>query len=226
MKIYANLKCNHTRKSFQSYAEILDRNLVSNVDDIVVFPPSSAFCFDTYKFRQGAQNFYPCEKGNFTGEIGLEMLKEFDIKDVLIGHSERRNLCESNELLKAKFQFAKDNNLNIVFCIGESLEIKKALKTEEFLKSQLENIDLEYENLVIAYEPVWAIGTGVSASLSEIDTILTFLKTLTKAPLLYGGSVNSSNIKEICELKNCSGVLVGTASFEAESFVNLIRSSK
>lgn len=225
MKFYANLKCNHTRRSYEKYAKFLDENLNTD-DEVVVFPPSSAFCLDINKFRQGAQNFYPANSGNFTGEIGLDMLAEFKIKDVLIGHSERRNLGETKELLSAKFEFSKKHNLNIIFCIGESLETKKSLKTEEFLKSQLENIDLKYENLVIAYEPVWAIGTGISADVGDIDKILNFLKTLTEVPLLYGGSVNDKNVKEICELENCSGVLVGTASFDAENFINLIRSSK
>lgn len=221
MRFYANLKCNHTRKSFDEYAKFLDENLGEN-GQVVVFPPSSAFSLEKYKFRQGTQNFYPAESGNFTGEIGLEMLREFGIKDAIVGHSERRNLGETDELLRAKFEFLKSHKLNIVFCIGENLETKEAGKTKEFLRSQLCGIDLEYENLVIAYEPIWAIGTGKSASVSDITEILEFLSTLTKAPLLYGGSVNEKNIKEISEVKNCNGVLVGTASFEAKSFLNLI----
>jgi len=222
LRFYANLKCNHTRKSFSEYAEILDDSLDGSYE-VVVFPPASAFSQKAHKFRQGAQNFYPVENGNFTGEIGLSMLDEFSIKDVLIGHSERRALSESDEFIKAKFEFAKKHSLNAVLCIGESLEIKEAGKTKEFLKSQLIGVDLEYKNLVIAYEPVWAIGTGKSASVRDIAEILEFLASLTKAPLLYGGSVNEKNIKEIASVKNCNGVLVGTASFEAESFLNLIR---
>lgn len=223
MKIYANLKCNHTRKSFENYAKFLDENLMLDDKEIVVFPPSSAFCYGKYKFRQGAQNFYPCENGNFTGEIGLSMLNEFNIKDALTGHSERRNLGESDEFLKVKFEFLKEQNFNIIFCIGENLDIKNSNKTKEFLASQLNDIDLEYENLVIAYEPVWAIGTGVSANLDDIAEILEFLRTLTNAPLLYGGSVNLENISEISNIKECGGVLVGSASFEAKSFINLIK---
>lgn len=223
MKIYANLKCNHTRKSFENYAKTLDEFYKGSNLEVKVFVPSSVFLDNNFSFKIGTQNFYPCENGNFTGEIGLEMLREFDINDALIGHSERRNLGETNELLKAKFEFAKDKGLNIVFCIGENLEIKNGGKTKEFLASQLSGIDLEYKNLVIAYEPVWAIGTGKSANLDDIDEILEYLSTLTKAPLLYGGSVNLDNINEILSVKNCSGVLIGSASFKIDSFINLLK---
>ncbi|QKF64166.1 triose-phosphate isomerase [Campylobacter corcagiensis] len=225
MKIYANLKCNHSRKSFENYAEILDQDLKSsfNTHEIVVFPPSSAFSELKFSFRQGAQNFYPTLNGNFTGEIGLEMLEEFDIKDVIIGHSERRILGENDEFLKHKFDFAKEKGLNIIFCIGESDVVYMNGSSKEFLKSQLKELDLEYKNLTIAYEPIWAIGSGKSASPEYIDEILDFLRTLSSAPLLYGGSVNLGNIAEISSIKNCNGVLVGSASFEVENFIKLIR---
>lgn len=219
----ANLKCNHTRESFESYAKTLNDNLKG--ESVFVFPPSSAFTKLQNKFTQGAQNFYPCECGSFTGEIGKAMLDEFGISCVLIGHSERRVLLnESEELLKAKFDFAKQNGFKIIYCIGESEEIFEAGTTKEFLDKQLENIDLEYENLIIAYEPIWAIGTGKVASAEIISDILDFISTKTKAPLLYGGSVNVSSIAEISMIGSCSGVLIGTASWDAQNFINLIRS--
>ncbi|MSN95614.1 triose-phosphate isomerase [Campylobacter sp. FMV-PI01] len=226
MRIYANLKCNHTRKSFENYAKNLDKFCKNSNLEVKVFAPASAFMENKFSFKIGAQNFYPCENGNFTGEIGFEMLKEFDINSILIGHSERRILGEDNDLLKAKFEFAKDKSLNIVFCVGENLEIKNSGKTKEFLAAQLQGVDLSYENLIIAYEPVWAIGTGKSANLGDIDEILDFLRTLTKAPLLYGGSVNESNINEILKIKNCGGALVGSASYEVDGFINLLKDIK
>ena len=223
MKFLANLKCNHTRASFREYAKILDENLSAN-DDVSVFAPASAFDEKRHLFRLGAQNFYPCESGAFTGEIGKAMLDEFEIKDVLIGHSERREILnESEEFLRAKFGFAAKNGWNVIYCIGENLSTNESGATKEFLSRQLENIDLDYKNLVIAYEPIWAIGTGKSASIEQIDEVLSFLKTKANVPLLYGGSVNAANIGGIAGIKNCDGVLVGTASWDASKFLELIR---
>ena len=222
MRFLANLKCNHTRASFAKYAEILDANLSAN-DDVTVFPPFSALDGAAHKFKLGAQNFYPCESGAHTGEIGKAMLDEFGVKSVLIGHSERRELGESEELLRAKFDFAVKAGWQIVYCIGENLSVNEAGGTKEFLAEQLKNIDLGYERLLIAYEPVWAIGTGKSASAEQIEEILNFIREQTSAPLLYGGSVNVANIGGIAGIKNCDGVLVGTVSWDASKFLELIR---
>ncbi|MBE9829901.1 triose-phosphate isomerase [Campylobacter concisus] len=222
MRFLANLKCNHTRASFAKYAEILDANLSAN-DDVTVFPPFSALDGAAHKFKLGAQNFYPCESGAHTGEIGKAMLDEFGVKSVLIGHSERRELGESEELLRAKFDFAVKAGWQIVYCIGENLSVNEAGGTKEFLAEQLKNIDLGYERLLIAYEPVWAIGTGKSASTEQIENVLNFIREQTSAPLLYGGSVNTANIGGIAGIANCDGVLVGTASWDATKFLELIR---
>ncbi len=222
----ANLKCNHTRNSFQSYAsELNDFIKKENVkDEILIFPPSTAFLQGEFAFTQGTQNFYPCTNGAFTGEIGKEQLDEFGIKCVLLGHSERRVLLdESDELVQKKFDFAKANAYKIVLCIGENLEIKKANKTKDFLEKQLASLDLSYERLIIAYEPIYSIGTGVSANLADIAEILAFLSEKTPAKLLYGGSVNEKNIKEILALKHLSGVLIGSAALKASGFINLIK---
>lgn len=222
MRFLANLKCNHTRASFAKYAQILDANLSTN-DDVTVFPPFSALDLAAHKFKLGAQNFYPCESGAHTGEIGKAMLDEFGVKSVLIGHSERRELGESEELLRAKFDFAVEAGWQIIYCIGENLSVNEVGRTKEFLAEQLKNIDLGYERLLIAYEPVWAIGTGKSASAKQTRDILNFIREQTSAPLLYGGSVNAANIGGIAGIANCDGVLVGTASWDASKFLELIR---
>ncbi|EPA1253005.1 triose-phosphate isomerase [Campylobacter coli] len=218
----ANLKCNHTRASFKIYANILNQYLEAKNDDIIVFPPSIAFLENENNFIQGAQNFYPCVNGAFTGELGKEHLDEFGIKCVLIGHSERRALGDEN-LIKAKFDFAKEHAYKIVFCIGEDLKLKNSNQTLDFLKKQLEVIDLDYKNLIIAYEPIYSIGSGVSAKKEDIAKVLEFLSSLTQAPLLYGGSVNEDNIKDILNIKHCSGVLIGSAALKAENFIKLIK---
>ena len=224
MRFLANLKCNHTRASFAKYAEILDANLSAN-DDVTVFPPFSALDLAAHKFKLGAQNFYPCESGAHTGEIGKAMLDEFGVKSVLIGHSERRELGESEKLLRAKFDFAVKAGWQIVYCIGENLSVNETGGTKEFLAKQLKSIDLGYERLLIAYEPIWAIGTGRSASAEQIEEILNFIREQTIAPLLYGGSVNAANIGGIAGIANCDGVLVGTASWDASGFLELISTS-
>nr|WP_314217772.1 triose-phosphate isomerase [uncultured Campylobacter sp.] len=229
MILAANLKCNHTRASFERYAKALDEGLVGEIlreNEILVFPPASAFCAKVKNFTQGAQNFYPCESGAHTGEIGKAMLDEFGVKSVLIGHSERRELGESEELLRAKFDFAVKAGWQTVYCIGENLSVNEAGGTKEFLAEQLKNIELGYERLLIAYEPIWAIGTGKSASAEQIEGVLNFIREQTSAPLLYGGSVNVANIGGIAGIANCDGVLVGTASWDVHNFINLIRAAK
>ncbi|EPI8264859.1 triose-phosphate isomerase, partial [Campylobacter coli] len=211
-----------TRASFKIYAEILNKTIGVKCDDIIVFPPSVAFLEKENNFIQGAQNFYPCVNGAFTGELGKEHLDEFGIKCVLIGHSERRALGDEN-LIKAKFDFAKEHAYKIVFCIGEDLKLKNSNQTLDFLKKQLEVIDLDYKNLIIAYEPIYSIGSGVSAKKEDIAKVLEFLSSLTQAPLLYGGSVNEDNIKDILNIKHCSGVLIGSAALKAENFIKLIK---
>nr|WP_315112005.1 triose-phosphate isomerase [uncultured Campylobacter sp.] len=227
MILAANLKCNHTRASFERYAKALDEGLaglISREDEILVFPPASAFYAKAKNFTQGAQNFYPAAHGSFTGEIGGDMLAEFDVKTVLIGHSERRAILGENaELIREKFSFAAAQGWRIVFCVGEDEAAFAQDRSEGFVAAQLEGIDLKYPSLVLAYEPVWAIGTGRSAQREQIERMLNLLRVKSPAPLLYGGSVNAENIAKICAIKGCNGVLVGTASWDASSFLELIR---
>ncbi len=226
MIISANLKTNHTRESVRKYADELCK--FETKHEIRIYPPQTAlFKLKSPKnIKFGAQNFYPVKNGSFTGEIGQEQLDEFDIKSVLIGHSERRHvLNENDELITKKFEFAKSQNWEITYCIGEpkSVRQKGNKAVLEYLEAQLKNIDLFYKNLIVAYEPVWAIGTGDVAKVDDVKEILDILRKKTSAPLLYGGSVKAENVKEIYELKNCDGVLVGTASWEVESFKKIIQ---
>ncbi|KAA6226202.1 MULTISPECIES: triose-phosphate isomerase [unclassified Campylobacter] len=216
----ANLKCNHTRTSFELYAKALNKVLKEKNDEIFVFPPNIAFYQGGLNFTQGTQNFYPCINGAFTGEIGKEQLDEFGINCVLIGHSERR-VFENDDFIKTKFDFATKHNFKIIFCIGENLACKNQNKTKDFLNSQLSNINLNYEKLIIAYEPIYSIGTGVSADIKDIEVVLEFVNSKTKAPILYGGSVNEKNIKEILNIKHCSGVLIGSAALKVENFIKI-----
>ncbi len=233
MIIAANFKTNHTRVSTKEYIQNLNEFMREKgiEDSIMVFPPLTALDeFEiTKNFRVGAQDAYPTEKGSFTGEIGLEQLGEFNIKTILIGHSERRHILgESQEFVAKKFEFFKENGFEIVYCIGEPKEVREEgiESVINYNISQLEGIDTNYEKLIIAYEPVWAIGTGLTATTEQIDETLNRLKQVVDAPLLYGGSVKPANTKEILSIKNCDGVLVGTASWDVESFKEMLEISK
>ncbi|MBA1432188.1 MAG: triose-phosphate isomerase [Epsilonproteobacteria bacterium] len=226
MIIAANLKTNLTRHETASYIEEVNRCALASKQDVLVFPAiSSLDSFDT-KVEVGTQNAYPTQKGAFTGEIGLEQLDEFGIKIILIGHSERRHvLGESQEFIAQKFRYFKSQGFKIVYCVGEPKAKREAGKAEmmEYIAAQYAGIDTEYENLIIAYEPVWAIGTGLTPTLEDIEDIHAELKKKSSAPLLYGGSVKVNNIKDVLSVKNVDGVLVGSAALYAEHFCTMIQ---
>lgn len=230
MILAANFKMNHTRKSTHRYLEHLSNFLFHSrcKHDVFVFPP--AIALDSFEdigsLIVGAQNAYPAPSGAFTGEIGSDQLEELGIKTLLIGHSERRNLLgESQEFISAKFRYYAERDYTIFYCIGEDLEIRRTgiEATIRHNLSQLHGIDLAYPKLIVAYEPIWAIGTGLSASLEEIKETHARLKEHLPCPLLYGGSVNLSNIAPISELPEVDGVLIGSAALEAKAFAEMIR---
>lgn len=226
MIIAANLKTNLTRKQTAQYVDELENFLNKNKisQEVLVFPAASSLNAHSGKVIIGAQNAYATVNGAFTGEIGQEQLEEFAIKTILIGHSERRHvLGESQEELVKKFNFYKDLGFKIVYCIGEPLEVREAGHEPmmEYISAQYEGIDTNYENLVIAYEPVWAIGTGLTPTLEEIEAIHKELKKKSPAPLLYGGSVKVTNAGDVLALDNVDGILVGSAALYVEHFCTM-----
>lgn len=229
MIIAANLKTNLTRSATDKYIHEIEKVATDSSAEVIVFPAMTSL--DSYRVDSltvGAQNAYPTINGAFTGETGLEQLDEFGIKTILIGHSERRHILgESQELLVEKFNYFKEKNFKIVFCVGEPKSIREAGKEEmlTYILKQYEGIDTEYENLIIAYEPVWAIGTGLTPTLKDIEDIHTELKQKSKAPLLYGGSVKVNNAKDVLAVANVDGILVGSAALNAEDFNAMIRFS-
>ena len=225
MIIAANFKTNLTRKETEVYLKKLEENIKDFKDEVLVFPATSSLISHNAKTIIGAQNAYATNSGAYTGEIGLIHLEEFSIKTILIGHSERRHILgESQEEITKKFKFFKEKNFKIVYCVGEPLDVRE--KGEEalldYINAQFEGIDVDYENLIIAYEPVWAIGTGLTATLEQINQLHAKLKQKTKAPILYGGSVKVANAKEILSLNNVDGVLVGSASLKVEDFSKMV----
>jgi len=228
--VAANFKTNLTRLQTGEYLGELE-NLIEEVEgvEVLVFPATSSLVAHKGKAVVGAQNAYPAQSGAYTGEIGLVHLEEFGIKTILIGHSERREILKESQIdVAKKFDFFKQQGFRIIYCIGESLSVKEKGEDAviEYLSSQLEGIDTSYANLVIAYEPIWAIGTGLTPTLQEIESLHKKLKTLADVPLLYGGSVKPNNAKEIMALDAVDGVLVGSASLKVEDFVEIIKSSK
>lgn len=235
MKIIAgNFKAHLTRAQVDTFTKGLDSFLTDiqmplSQIQVDIFPSHTALLADNFThFHIGAQNAYFAPSGGFTGEIGLLQIQEFGINRLIIGHSERRTLFgENQDFINKKFRFYAEAGFYIYYCIGEPLEVREkgesALK--DYLSAQLSGIDTSYSKLIVAYEPIWAIGTGVSASLEQIESTHTMLSTLVRTPLLYGGSVKPSNAKEILSLPYVNGVLVGSASLDLQGFGEIIRAS-
>lgn len=228
LKIIAgNFKSNLTRSDSIKYLAKLDSMLndtICSSKDLYIFPSNTSLMKNNYKYITiGAQNCNDSDSGAFTGETSLIHLNEFNINTILVGHSERRNLFFENDSICArKFTYFKSNNFKIFYCIGESLEIRDSGKYLDFLKHQLSFIDTSFKNLVIAYEPIWAIGTGINASVEQIYECISYLKSISNAPIIYGGSVNENNANDI--LKISDGVLVGSASLAIDVFYEIINS--
>ena len=231
MKIIAsNFKTNHTRKSTKEFVDTVNLFVKEKGIDSEVYVFPTATSLDSFDVKPnvsvGAQNAYAVKSGSFTGEIGTQQLDEFGIKTILIGHSERRHILgENQQEIAKKFNFFSELGYKIIYCIGEPLEVKEQglNETLEYLWEQFEGIDTGYENLILAYEPVWAIGTGVTATTQDIKNIHDVIKKEIDKPLLYGGSVKVANLKEILDVDNVDGVLVGTASWKAEDFCEMIK---
>jgi len=187
----------------------------------------------------GAQNMHPEPQGAFTGEVSGEMILSAGAKMVVIGHSERRHIFgETDQFINAKLRHAIELGLTPVFCIGEKLEERKANKTNDVIARQLElglnNVKLTSpEKLIIAYEPVWAIGTGVNATPEQAEEAQSFIRELIASHwnndfakelrIAYGGSVNPENAPKLIVKHNIDGLFVGTASLDVESFTKIVR---
>ena len=176
-----------------------------------------------------AQDISTHEKGAYTGEISANYLKEYGVKYVIIGHSERRiHHFETNEEINEKLKISLLNEIRPVLCIGESLEMRKSNRYMEFLLEEFKNSckDLEGKSFDVAYEPVWAIGTGEKANDSQIIEMISQIKIWMKerriiGRCLYGGSVSIENISELKKIECLDGFLIGNASLD-ESFIQMI----
>ena len=168
-----------------------------------------------------AQNVHWEQKGAFTGEISVAMLQELGARGAIVGHSERRQLFgETNETTGRRAKAALEAGLGVIACIGETESEREAGETEDVLRRQLSVLEAA-EGLVIAYEPVWAIGTGKTATPQLAQDAHAFIKSLLAAPVLYGGSVKPENASELLSQPDVDGALVGGASLDVDSFTSI-----
>jgi triosephosphate isomerase (TIM) len=238
-------------KMNKTVAETLDllkelKTAISGVKgvEVAVAPPFTALDaarkeLEGSSIRLAAQNLYWEEKGAFTGEISPLMLKEVDCQYVIVGHSERRQFFgESDETVNRRIKSALGQGLKVIFCIGETLKEREEEKTFLLIEKQIEGGlkglgDKELRNMTIAYEPIWAIGTGKTATPEQAEEVHRFIRgklerLYSKAVseeirIQYGGSVTPENIKGLMNQPDIDGALVGGASLKAESFSKIVR---
>ncbi len=186
------------------------------------------------KIQVGAQNCHTDnEFGAYTGSVNAKMIKSVGGKFVIIGHSENRLEGDSNKKINLKIKSSLKENLKVIFCIGENLKEKRNKKTNKILNSQiingLKNVK-NLNNIIVAYEPIWAIGTGIIPKLNDLDKqVKTIKKILNKRfksknpKVLYGGSVNSKNISDLRQISSIDGFLIGGASQKSKNFIDIIK---
>lgn len=232
--IIANWKCNP-----QTLAEVkrLFNSIVKGTKnvkntEVIICPP---FLYilkiqnTRYKIKIGAQDCFWEEKGAFTGEISPPMLKNLGCRYVIIGHSERRKLGETDEMVNKKIKAVLKVKLKPILCIGETEKERKQGKTFKILKSQINQglkgiSKKDFKNLILAYEPVWAIGSGNPCGIPEAKKASSFLRKIIKnIPFLYGGSVNSQNASDYIKKAGFQGLLVGGASLNPKEFVKIAK---
>lgn len=211
--------------------------------DIIIAPPftalfSAAEALKNTNIKLAAQNVFYEEKGAYTGEISPLMLADIGCSQVIIGHSERRQYFhETDDIVNKKIKTSKKAGLGVIFCLGESLDQREGGETLNVLKRQmkegLEGIDVS--NMVIAYEPIWAIGTGKTASPEQAQEVHAYLREQLKTQyggkaeelcIIYGGSVTPENIDILMACSDVDGALVGGASLKAESFERIVKYRK
>ena len=246
--IAGNWKMNKTVAEALDLVNGLKRELGNVKDvDIVVCPPFTALCevskaiLSTKNLALGAQNMSENNVGAYTGEIAAVMLKEFSVRYVILGHSERRTYqAESDELISKKARAAHAASLKPIVCVGETLTEREAGRTEKVLETQVTGslaglTKGQMVETIVAYEPVWAIGTGKTATAQQAQDAHAFIRgqlvkmfdeaVARKVRIQYGGSVKPANARELMSLPDVDGALVGGASLEVRSFADIVKNS-
>ncbi len=247
--VAANWKMNMTQAEAASFVETLLRELGdSNEVEVVIVPPFTAIAKvsealeASENIKVGAQNMYWEKSGAFTGEISAAMLRDLFVRYVVLGHSERRQLLgETDEIVNRKVRAAHEAGLRPIVCIGETLEQRERGEVEKVLRSQLRgslaNLSArDLNEMVIAYEPVWAIGTGKTASTEQAQEAHAFVRhtlaqisdepTAGKMRIQYGGSVKPENARSLMTQPDIDGALVGGASLDPRSFAQIVQAAQ
>jgi triosephosphate isomerase len=242
--IAANWKMHKTIAEASDFIDALLPRIAATQHDVVVCPPFTALQ-EVVERRRGtavrvaAQNMHFDESGAFTGEISAPMLVELDVEAVVLGHSERRQFFgETDEVLAKKVPAALAAELEPILCVGESDEARDGGQTEEVLERQLQAdladvSDEDIAKVVIAYEPIWAIGTGKVATAEQAQEACAFIRDVLRARgapaddvrILYGGSVKPGNAAELLALPDVDGALVGGAALDAEDFAAIVEAA-
>ncbi|HOV64046.1 MAG TPA: triose-phosphate isomerase [Spirochaetia bacterium] len=241
--IAGNWKMHKTRAEAEDLASTLVRTLSGSQKKIMIAPPFTALesvarVLKGSNILLGSQNMCSEESGAHTGEISVLMLKDLGVRVVILGHSERRSIYgESDELINKKVHLAVKHGLEVILCVGETLEQRESGKAESTVQVQvergLEGISEEMlKQITIAYEPVWAIGTGKNATPQDADAMHLFIRREIKRLysdsaakhilIQYGGSVKPENAKSLLTMPNINGALVGGASLKADTFVPIV----
>jgi len=241
--VAGNWKMHKTIEEGISFVGEIQNRILDTVNAKVIFcPPFTALfpivdAMGQHPFGVGAQNVHHEYHGAFTGEISIDMLKSAGVDYVIIGHSERRHVFgETDRWINKKIHAVIESGLIPMFCIGETLGDRQSGQTSVVLKAQIELglsglSEINPDQFIVAYEPVWAIGTGETASVEQIETAHKDVKSILASlfetngahiPILYGGSVNAENAKSLIQAEGVDGFLIGGASLKIESFCHII----
>ena len=222
--VIANFKMNGCKdfiknwiKDFSSVKELTNEILVA-------LPSPYLAIFSDSGLALSGQNVSNKKSGAYTSQLSAEMLKDCGVKYCLIGHSEARQyLMETNENIKQKFDQLNEESIQPILCIGEPFEIRETSKTTDYLLEQLKLFSPDQENIIIAYEPIWAIGTGLTPEIEDIQLAVDCVRSKfnNSINVLYGGSVNSSNAANISAKTDIDGLLVGGASLNPKEFAKI-----
>ena len=222
--VVANFKMNGSKEFIESWAKDFLEEKKSNNRVVVALPSPYLSNFKESNLNLAGQNVSNQSSGAFTSQLSAQMLKDCGAEYCLIGHSEARQyLMETNDNIKQKFDQLTQESIRPILCIGEPLEIKETSKTTDYLLDQLKLISSDQENIIIAYEPIWAIGTGLTPDVEDIQLAVDCIrgKFNKSIKVLYGGSVNSLNAANISAKTDIDGLLVGGASLNPKEFAKI-----